>query len=679
MGGSVSTEIPGGGTEGYHVLRVQDNSPGQAAGLEAFFDFIVAIGNTRLNKDNDTLKELLKANVEKPVKMTVYSSKTQGVREVSIVPSHHWGGQGLLGVSIRFCSFEGANENVWHILEVQPNSPADLAGMKSDTDYVIGADSVLHESEDLFTLIESHEGKPLKLYVYNGETDSCREVTITPNGAWGGQGSLGCNIGYGYLHRIPKRQFPSDGPKLTNAGGAASSTPSQTKVDGFSEVPLVTPPNNLTAGMANMSLNTGTPTIPVMPPGQGASPAFSPSGTASAAGMPPMDLSNMASMTLPGMPAGMPPVSVPMQPLPLPAGLSASAQPLMMASSNPLVGAEPMMKATSSPLSASQPPMKARSQPVTGDKGNPYYSAALDAGVKVEDLMKASGGYITGDKGNVHYSKFLDSTAHESMVKASASSPTAAEPMMKASASQLTGAAPMMKATSSPQTASQPPMKAKSQPVTGDKGNPYYSAALDAGVKVEDLMKASGGYITGDKGNVHYSKFLDSTAHESVMKASASSPTAAEPMMKASASQLTGASPMVKATSSPQTASQPPMKAKSQPVTGDKGNPYYSAALDAGVKGASPLPVGMSAPSPLPNFSSPLSGQTHMDPALMSSSSPLNNLTTGGLPPSFSLPGADPSAPPLQMNSGLPPPTQVADNAAGTQGADATPVSAASS
>ena len=29
--------------------------------------------------------------------------------------------------------------------EVQPNSPADLAGMKSDTDYVIGADSVLHE------------------------------------------------------------------------------------------------------------------------------------------------------------------------------------------------------------------------------------------------------------------------------------------------------------------------------------------------------------------------------------------------------------------------------------------------------------------------------------------------------------------------------------------------------
>lgn len=47
---------------------------------------------------------------------------------------------------------------------------------------------LLFQSEDLFTLIENHEGKPLRLYVYNTETDSCREVTITPNGAWGGEG-----------------------------------------------------------------------------------------------------------------------------------------------------------------------------------------------------------------------------------------------------------------------------------------------------------------------------------------------------------------------------------------------------------------------------------------------------------------------------------------------------------
>ena len=132
------------------------------------------------------------------------------------------------------------------------SSPAEMAGLRQYSDYIIGADSVLHESEvicekiplaiqlsinfqDLFSLIEAHEGRPLKLYVYNTETDHCRfiieilftclcgdwlcyyllllmgsgyhtlmskivrEVSITPNGAWGGEGSLGCGIGYGKM------------------------------------------------------------------------------------------------------------------------------------------------------------------------------------------------------------------------------------------------------------------------------------------------------------------------------------------------------------------------------------------------------------------------------------------------------------------------------------------------
>lgn len=184
-------------------LQVQENSPGHRAGLEPFFDFIVSINNTRLvgngskhmmgyiqgfsffnlcafflllllqNKDNDTLKDLLKASVEKPVKMLVYSSKTLDLRECTVTPSNLWGGQGLLGVSIRFCSFEGANENVWHVLvgshngpsalyclcsldtkafcwlflwqEVESNSPAALAGLRPHTDYIIGADTVMNE------------------------------------------------------------------------------------------------------------------------------------------------------------------------------------------------------------------------------------------------------------------------------------------------------------------------------------------------------------------------------------------------------------------------------------------------------------------------------------------------------------------------------------------------------
>lgn len=222
MGLGASAEQPAGGAEGFHLHGVQENSPAQQAGLEPYFDFIITIGHSRLNKENDTLKALLKANVEKPVKLEVFNMKTMKVREVEVVPSNMWGGQGLLGASVRFCSFRRASEHVWHVLDVEPSSPAALAGLRPYTDYVVGSDQILQESEDFFSLIESHEGKPLKLMVYNSESDSCREVTVTPNAAWGGEGSLGCGIGYGYLHRIPT-QPPSHHKKPP--GGPPPSVP----------------------------------------------------------------------------------------------------------------------------------------------------------------------------------------------------------------------------------------------------------------------------------------------------------------------------------------------------------------------------------------------------------------------------------------------------------------------
>lgn len=35
---------------------------------------------------------------------------------VKCVPSNNWGGNGLLGARVRLCSFDSANENVWHVL-----------------------------------------------------------------------------------------------------------------------------------------------------------------------------------------------------------------------------------------------------------------------------------------------------------------------------------------------------------------------------------------------------------------------------------------------------------------------------------------------------------------------------------------------------------------------------------
>lgn len=176
----------------------------------------------------------------KSLPMTIYSRKTQSIRTVSIEPSESWGGQGLLGVSIRFCSFEGANENVWHVLEVHPSSPAEIAGLCSFTDYIIGADSVLHDNEDLFALIEAHEGRSLKLYVYNSAEDTSREVTIVPNSAWGGKGSIGCGIGYGYLHRIPLRGIPQQNTESRSGKANVSEFPAHNVVVNPENVPLCT-------------------------------------------------------------------------------------------------------------------------------------------------------------------------------------------------------------------------------------------------------------------------------------------------------------------------------------------------------------------------------------------------------------------------------------------------------
>ncbi|KAG7455505.1 hypothetical protein MATL_G00257460 [Megalops atlanticus] len=239
MGLTQSSDASDGGTNGYHVHGVQENSPAEKAGLEPFFDFIISIGNTRLNRESDTLKNLLKANVEKPVKVGVYSIKALTTREVEVVPSNKWGGQGLLGASVRFCSFQGANENVWHVLDVDPNSPAALAGLQAHTDFIVGADQVLQDSEDFFSLIETYEGKPLKLLVYNTETDLCRDVVVTPNGTWGGQGSLGCGIGYGYLHRIPNRPVTPKTSKMHPSPLPAESPAPEPPTNGYTEVSLM--------------------------------------------------------------------------------------------------------------------------------------------------------------------------------------------------------------------------------------------------------------------------------------------------------------------------------------------------------------------------------------------------------------------------------------------------------
>ncbi|KAL7670062.1 hypothetical protein ACOME3_005000 [Neoechinorhynchus agilis] len=195
-------------TEGFHVLQVQDKSPGYNAGIEPYFDFIVSANENRLDQENNILSKILESNLNQEIRLYIYSIKTRDIRVVRVVPDDQWGGRGLLGLSIRYCTFSNLEETVWHVQDVIPGSPAANAGLLSDKDYIVGADANIHAPEDIFAFIENNNLNTIRLYVYNHLMDQTRMVLLTPNSDWGGPGFIGCQLSYGYLHRIPAQAKP---------------------------------------------------------------------------------------------------------------------------------------------------------------------------------------------------------------------------------------------------------------------------------------------------------------------------------------------------------------------------------------------------------------------------------------------------------------------------------------
>ncbi|KAF9906031.1 Golgi reassembly-stacking protein 2 [Linnemannia zychae] len=190
---------------GYHVLRVKDDSPAYRAGIRPFFDYIIAVNGVRLNTETTYLQDQMLAHEDKPLMLDIYSTREQAGRRVEMIPTRKWGdgNGGLIGCSIRFCMFDAVNDVVWHILDVAKGSPAEKAGLCAHSDYVIGTPyGIMRGEGDLYDLVEDNIGEPLRLHVYNSETD---HIVIIPNEEWGGEGLLGCDVGYGYLHRLPRQ------------------------------------------------------------------------------------------------------------------------------------------------------------------------------------------------------------------------------------------------------------------------------------------------------------------------------------------------------------------------------------------------------------------------------------------------------------------------------------------
>ena len=88
-----------------------------------------------------------------------------------------------LGCSIRFTSYNEIlqDSGIFHILQIQEESPAQASGLNAFRDYVIASpDGQIHTPEDFTKLLIGFEYRWLSLIVYNVDLEACRHVWIKP-------------------------------------------------------------------------------------------------------------------------------------------------------------------------------------------------------------------------------------------------------------------------------------------------------------------------------------------------------------------------------------------------------------------------------------------------------------------------------------------------------------------
>ncbi|KAI5818415.1 GRASP55/65 family protein [Pyronema omphalodes] len=203
--------------------------------IEPWFDFICGI-NGRLVEDGNSylFSKEIENSAGRDVYFTVWSAKGHRLRDVPVsVPSSSLS----LGLTLQWCPIT-ATEDIWHILDVAASSPADYAGLLPYSDYILGSpDGLVRGESGLGELVEQHMDRPLRLFVYNHEYDCCRELHITPTRSWGGEGALGCVLGYGALHRIPAPlSEPVQGPGETLFSNSPRVSGDYTRPGGYGSV-----------------------------------------------------------------------------------------------------------------------------------------------------------------------------------------------------------------------------------------------------------------------------------------------------------------------------------------------------------------------------------------------------------------------------------------------------------
>ena len=173
---------------------------------------------TELNESNHrlTLNFFFPPHTTQQLNTTVvWNIKSQQARLVKLIPDDTWGGAGLLGVTIRLDNYAGAEDRLVRVLSVQPKSPAAVAGLVPEKDFLLGTThQTLESTNQLAAVLQEYQDHVVELYVYNTDSDIVRVVALMPTLSWGGGGLLGAEVGTGYLHRLPASARETEGQSV---------------------------------------------------------------------------------------------------------------------------------------------------------------------------------------------------------------------------------------------------------------------------------------------------------------------------------------------------------------------------------------------------------------------------------------------------------------------------------
>jgi C-terminal processing protease CtpA/Prc len=102
---------------------------------------------------------------------------------VKLSLDRNWGnGSSVLGATIRLEAFGDAHNNILAVKDVLLNGPAREAGFIPFSDFIIGTREIAFKSlEEFAKYVEVNKGQEIRLWIYNIETESVREVPLTPN------------------------------------------------------------------------------------------------------------------------------------------------------------------------------------------------------------------------------------------------------------------------------------------------------------------------------------------------------------------------------------------------------------------------------------------------------------------------------------------------------------------